>query len=45
EMAQARWEAKQAKDWGEADRLRDEIAAAGWEVKDTKEGFEICPKG
>jgi len=45
EMAQARWEAKQAKDWSEADRLRDEITAAGWEVKDTKEGFEICPKG
>lgn len=44
EMAQARWEAKQSKDWGEADRLRDEIAVTGWEVKDTKEGFEICPK-
>ena len=44
EMAQARWQAKQDKDWGEADRLRDELAAAGWEIKDTKEGFELCPK-
>lgn len=44
EMAQARWQAKQDKDWGEADRLRDELAASGWEIKDTKEGFELCPK-
>jgi len=44
EKAHARWEAKQAKEWDEADRLREELAAAGWEVKDTKEGFEICPK-
>lgn len=43
EMAQARWEAKQQKDWGEADRLRDELTAAGWEIKDTKEGYELCP--
>ncbi|MDF1823282.1 MAG: cysteine--tRNA ligase [Verrucomicrobiales bacterium] len=44
EMAQARWQAKQDKDWGEADRLRDELADAGWEIKDTKEGYELCPK-
>ncbi len=43
-LAQDRWDAKQAKEWGEADRLRDEISASGWEVKDTKEGFELCPK-
>lgn len=42
--AEARWQAKQSKDWGEADRLRDEVAAAGWEIKDTKEGYEICLK-
>ena len=33
--AEARWEAKQSKDWGEADRLREEVASAGWEIKDT----------
>tara|TARA_R110000850_G_scaffold202967_7_gene329069 strand:- start:2115 stop:3554 length:1440 start_codon:yes stop_codon:yes gene_type:complete len=43
-LASERWTAKQNKDWGESDRLREEIAAAGWEVKDTKEGFELCPK-
>ncbi|MEM9016647.1 MAG: cysteine--tRNA ligase, partial [Verrucomicrobiota bacterium] len=44
ELAKARWNAKQDKDWGEADRLRDEIAVAGWEIKDAKDGYEICPK-
>lgn len=43
-LAQERWDAKQAKDWGRADALRDEVAAAGWTIKDTKEGFEVCPK-
>lgn len=41
-MAEQRWEAKQSKDWAEADRLRDEVIAAGWEIKDTKEGYELC---
>ena len=40
-MAQARWDAKQAKNWSEADRLRDELLAAGWVVKDSKDGFEL----
>lgn len=44
QLAADRWSAKQAKNWAESDRLRDEIAAAGWEVKDTKEGYELCPK-
>jgi len=43
-LAADRWAAKQAKNWAESDRLRDEIAAAGWEIKDTKEGYELCPK-
>ncbi|MDF1862244.1 MAG: hypothetical protein P1U87_18655, partial [Verrucomicrobiales bacterium] len=43
-LAAARLAAKQAKDWGEADRLRDAIGEAGWEIKDTKEGYELCPK-
>ena len=30
--------AKAAKDWTTSDRIRDELAAAGFEVKDTKDG-------
>ncbi len=43
DMAQQRWNAKQEKNWAEADRLRDEVSASGWMIKDTKEGFELCP--
>lgn len=43
-LAERRLEAKRAKDWPEADRLRDEITALGWIVKDTKESYELCPK-
>jgi cysteinyl-tRNA synthetase len=40
-LAQARWEAKQAKDWGKADELRDALLAQGWLVKDKKDGFDL----
>jgi cysteinyl-tRNA synthetase len=33
-LATKRVEARKRRDWEEADRLRDEIAAAGWEVRD-----------
>ncbi|HJQ74270.1 MAG TPA: cysteine--tRNA ligase [Gaiellaceae bacterium] len=33
-LAEQRRDARDAKDFAEADRLRDEIAAAGWEVRD-----------
>ena len=42
-LAQSRWEAKQAKDWAKADVLRAEIQAAGWLVKDRKDGFDLTP--
>ncbi len=42
-LAQQRWEAKQNKDWAAADDLRDKITAAGWTVKDAKDGFELLP--
>ena len=38
-----RAEARAAKNWAESDRLRDEIAAAGWQVKDSKAG-QTCSK-
>jgi cysteinyl-tRNA synthetase len=42
-LAEQRWEARGAKDWAESDRLRDELAAKGWVVKDGKEGYEVRP--
>lgn len=33
-----RSEARKAKNWAESDRIRDEIAAAGWVVKDSRDG-------
>ena len=38
EMANARWEAKKAKNWAEADRIRDELKARGIEIIDTPQG-------
>jgi cysteinyl-tRNA synthetase len=40
-LAEARKSARAAADFAEADRLRDEIAAAGWEVRDVAGGFEL----
>ena len=42
-LAEARWNAKQSKDWVEADRLRAEITEQGWTVKDAKDGYELLP--
>ena len=39
----AREEARAAKDWSEADRIRDELAAAGWTVRDGADGPELVP--
>jgi cysteinyl-tRNA synthetase len=43
-LAQAREDARAARDFAEADRLRDEIAAAGWTVRDGAAGFELVPR-
>lgn len=40
-LAEKRWAAKQAKDWSAADALRGEITAAGWTMKDRKDGYDI----
>lgn len=42
-LAEKRWAAKQAKDFAAADTLRKEIAAAGWNMKDAKEGYSLEP--
>jgi cysteinyl-tRNA synthetase len=41
ELAEARRRARAAKEFAEADRIRDEIDAAGWEVRDVANGFEL----
>jgi cysteinyl-tRNA synthetase len=38
EMVRSREEARRSKDWAEADRLRDELAAAGVVLEDTPQG-------
>ncbi|NCC53516.1 MAG: cysteine--tRNA ligase, partial [Spartobacteria bacterium] len=40
-MMNLRQEARERKDWAEADRLRDELLARGWVVKDTPEGPKL----
>lgn len=42
-LAEKRWAAKQAKDWAAADALRAEITAAGWTMKDGKDGYTLDP--
>jgi cysteinyl-tRNA synthetase len=45
EMIRARKEARSRKDWKESDRIRDELAAKGILLKDSKDGttWEIAP--
>jgi cysteinyl-tRNA synthetase len=43
-LAERRRAAREAREFAEADRLRDEIAAAGWDVRDVADGFELVPK-
>ena len=40
-MAQARWEAKKAKDYQTADTLRNQIESKGYVVEDTPDGFRV----
>ena len=44
ELAKQRQEARAVRDWDEADRLRAEIEAAGWEARDVAEGFQLVPR-
>jgi cysteinyl-tRNA synthetase len=44
ELAERRREARAARDFDEADRLRGEIEAAGWEARDVADGFQLVPK-
>ena len=44
-LADARAQARLAKEWRKSDELRDELAALGWEVRDTKGGQKITKRG
>ena len=43
-LVEERQAARASKDWAGSDRLRDQIAALGWVVKDTKEGPKLSAK-
>lgn len=43
-LIDARAKARTEKNWQESDKLRDQIAALGFEVKDTNEGQEVFPQ-
>jgi cysteinyl-tRNA synthetase len=40
-LAEARMQARLAKDWRKSDELRDELRARGWEARDTKDGQKV----
>lgn len=40
-LAQQRWQAKQARNFAEADRLREALAEAGWKVLDSRDGYTL----
>jgi cysteinyl-tRNA synthetase len=42
-LAEQRADARARRDWAAADRLRDELRAMGWEVRDGAEGPELVP--
>ena len=43
-LADRRQTARTARDWSAADRMRDELLANGWVVKDSRDGYELEPK-
>ncbi len=43
ELASQREQARRERDFAAADRLREEIAALGWEVRDVPGGFDLIP--
>ncbi|MEY4938566.1 MAG: hypothetical protein RIQ93_301 [Verrucomicrobiota bacterium] len=42
-LAEKRWATKQAKDFAAADALRQELAAAGWSMLDSKTDYKLEP--
>jgi cysteinyl-tRNA synthetase len=44
ELAERRQQARSERDFAEADRLREEIEAAGWVARDVSGGYRLVPK-
>ena len=44
ELAERRQAARAVRDFEEADRLRDELEAAGWEARDAPGGYRLVPR-
>ena len=44
ELAELRWQAKQQKDWTNADKYRNEISEKGYVILDSKDGYKIEKK-
>ncbi len=43
-LVEQRQQVRAAKNWAQSDQIRDQIAALGWIVKDTKEGPKLTPR-
>lgn len=43
-LAEQRLAVRQARDWAQSDVLRDQLAAQGWIIKDSKDGYELSQK-
>ena len=44
QLAQRRWELRSQRKWAESDELRDAIHAAGYEVQDGPDGYQLVPR-
>ncbi len=44
-LADARVQARLAREWKKSDELRDQLATLGWEVRDTKDGQKVTQRG
>jgi cysteinyl-tRNA synthetase len=45
QLAEQRENMRLEKNWKGSDELRDQIFALGWDVRDTKDGQKITPRG
>jgi cysteinyl-tRNA synthetase len=44
-LAERRDRAREAREFEEADRIRDQLAEMGWDARDTAEGTQLVPRG
>jgi len=43
-LAEQRWLAKKAKDFQKSDEIRQVLSEMGWNILDTKDGYQVVPK-